>query len=299
MSCDRCGDEGFMTRMGGDLAVAERCACSAACAVCRGERVVFSKDDRGYEVARPCRCAGLDRRIRLFNLAQLPARYHAVTLESFEHRGGNQNEIKYLVLELRDRFRLGDRGVGLSGPPGVGKTHLLAALAAYLTLQRGMPVQFRDFFHLLWTLREGFSKGVGEAELVEPLVSAPILFVDELGKGKGSEWELGILDEIVSERYNRRLSTFFTTNFPLVRPAGAPPPAAWQGGGRRGTPDPAAVETLEDRLGSRVFSRLGEMCELRALDGPDARRQPTPRSPKPATAPRPPVVRPSTRGGPA
>ena len=97
--------------------------------------------------------------------------------------------------------------------------------------------------------------------------------MDEHGKGRSSDWELGNLDEIISRRYNPRQTTFFATNYrdPLVEGEGANGPG--RGPHARGLSDPLRRVTLEDRVGPRVYSRLKEMCTLLQVGGPDYRQR--------------------------
>ncbi len=263
--CRRCDGDGYLTRAEGAKAEAILCRHLADCSDCGGSGFARGSDDSGYELMLPCDCEirSLNARVMLFNNADIPGRFHASRVHQYEYenRPGNQFRFFTLFTELCDEFTPGEPGVGLSGLPGVGKTHLLTALARYFTLERGVPVRFTDFAELLWSLKAGYASGRSERELVGPLAEVEVLFIDEMGKGRGSDWELGILDAIVCERYNRQLSTFFATNFPF---------AADNKGGFDGSAG-SAGETLEERLGLRIWSRLQEMCRLETVRGPDAR----------------------------
>ncbi len=264
-TCRRCDGDGYLTRMEGNAAMAVLCRHLAECKECQGTGFADAHDDDGYEVTIPCACEirPLQQRVMLFNQAGVPGRFHASRVHEFEYedRPGNQFRFRTMFSELCDEFTPGEPGVGLSGVPGVGKTHLLTALARYFALERGVSVRFTDFAELLWSLKAGYAAGRSERDLVGPLADVDVLFIDEMGKGRGSDWELGILDAIICERYNRKLSTFFATNFPFT--------STVKGGfdGSRG----AASETLEQRLGMRIWSRLQEMCRLETVQGPDAR----------------------------
>ncbi len=266
VTCARCSGDGYVTSAGVDAAVASMCDHLKSCAGCRGSGFVDGVDEAGYEFRAPCARRGLERRIGLFDAAGMPARYHDVTIESFEARGGNQAFLRATFGELRDTFEAGNRGVGLSGPPGVGKTHLLSALARYLLLERGMRLRYFEFARLLSDLKAGFDSGRSEAQLIRPLVSIDVLLIDELGKGRGSEWEIGVLDEIVGERYNRGLSTFYATNFRVDGSVDV----SWNAPHRQ-VSGSAPAQTLAERLGPRIWSRLTEMCQPLPIDGPDAR----------------------------
>ena len=99
---------------------------------------------------------------------------------------------------------------------------------------------------------------------MEEVSSVPILGIDELGKTKPSGWQHEVLDQIISRRYDQGLTTFVTSNYGLSRAAKAP-------SGDR-PPELARRETLEERVGSRIYSRLMEMCKPFSLTGRDRRQ---------------------------
>ncbi len=78
---------------------------------------------------------------------------------------------------------------------------------------------------------------------------------DELGAAKTSEWVWETVALILNTRYNDRRTTILTTNYPDLPPGAA---AATEGIAlaRASTRE----ETLGDRIGERMRSRLQEMC---------------------------------------
>lgn len=266
LHCPVCRDKRFVVDAGEVRARAMRCpACSGACAECGGTLTVFREDAVGQVVAERCPCAALDGRIALFNAAGVPRRYHGVTVESLEELSTSQRDVKMQFLRLFRDFEPGRRGVGLAGPVGCGKTHLLCAVVRQLALEQGVACRFVEFTHLLGDIRAGYDAGRGEHEILSHLVDVPVLVIDELGKGLTTEWQLAILDTLVSRRYDRAVTTFFATNYPFV--------ARGKGAITRSREN-FEVTTLEDRIGSRMMSRLAEMCALVPLEGPDFRRRP-------------------------
>jgi len=210
-----------------------------------------------------CLCQRLPDRVALYNAARVPARHAACTLESFRVELARPTFVA--VRRWTDAFKPGGNtpGLVLSGEPGRGKTHLLAAIVRELVFRHGVAVQFVEFSHLVASIREGYDRKEGEARLLLPLVRAPVLAIDELGKGRGSEFETTVLDEIVSRRYNAQAGPLLaTTNFPLkaARPRR-----------ENDSLSTAAMPTLSERLGDRVWSRLKECCHLVEAVGDDFR----------------------------
>lgn len=268
-SCERCYKRRYEITVDAEFATAHPCPnCAATCSICQNERIVWRKDPKGYEIAHPCECQKLLQRIERFNATKIPARYVQCTLTTFEDLGGNQRDIHQRVQKHVDGFRPGNPGLLISGHVGTGKTHLLVAILMELALEKGLRTRFVEFTHLLGEIKEDFNQGKNEAEVLGPVSRIPVLGVDELGKGLLTEWQLSILDEIVSRRYNQGLATYFTTNIPLDRESLDEASSAEPLKRRR------ALEavTLSERVGERIFSRLHQMCVFLTVKGNDARR---------------------------
>lgn len=208
-----------------------------------------------------CRCQRIPDRVATYNAARIPARHAHSTFDSF-HAPNPQMEATVKVLRhwVRDWRPDGQqRGVILTGEPGRGKTHLLCAMLRELVFTHGVRVQFVEFTHLLADIRDGYSRNASDGEVLGPVVRVPILGIDELGKGRKTDFELTVIDEIVTRRYNGSGVVLATTNFPQSvarRPRDSTENLALAGG-----------ESLADRLGERVFSRLKEMCDIYPVSG--------------------------------
>lgn len=266
--CRRCGGSGVVIAPAGSTAEAAVCECARRCTVCKDARYLFERDAAGREVARMCDCERRRVRVRLYNEAHVPGKYADATLHE-RHKDRDNEKVFNSLWVLARQYHRGHRGLVVMGPPGTGKTWLVAAFVRELIFASGVPVMFRDFFHLLAALRSGYSQDKPESELIDPLVAVEVLVIDELGKGRNTPWEQNILDVIISQRYNNQKTTIFTSNYTdsarstlveSIRPKDA------TAGERQEIRD-----TLAQRVGPRIYSRLKEMCDFETLAGPDRR----------------------------
>ena len=103
-----------------------------------------------------------------------------------------------------------------------------------------------------------------ELEVLRPVFDEDVLVLDELGASKPTDWVWDTVAHILNTRYNDRRTTIITTNY-----ANLPP-----GGSEMNAPRLAVrEETLGDRIGERMRSRLQEMCVVVEMSGEDFRQK--------------------------
>jgi DNA replication protein DnaC len=170
---------------------------------------------------------------------------------------------------VRDYPGSAEKGLLLMGPSGVGKTHLAVASLKEL-IRRGHAGLFCDYRELLKEIQASYNPASESTEMgiLEPVRTAEVLVMDDLGASKPSAWVLDIIGLVLNARYNERRVTILTTNYfdevPNIEPAPRLP------GGQR-----VAVreDSLGDRIGARMRSRLYEMCRTVEVFAPDFRRE--------------------------
>lgn len=280
-TCPHCRGRGHVVASDGRISIASPCSCIPSCARCNDTGRVEVRTEGGLRVGR-CRCRMVHDRVLLFNAARIPGRYAAADLASFatgaqrihaewQAGTGRYDRIPQMESFIKvsgwlsgfDPTREG-RGLVLHGPVGRGKTHLLVATLRSLALERGARVRFIEFSRLLGILREGFGQGRSGANVMADLVDVPVLGIDELGKGRLTDWELSVIDELVSRRYNAMKTTLGTTNYAPEAPSGALAT-------NLATPEGGPRQTLGDRIGERAWSRLAEMADFVEVGGEDYR----------------------------
>jgi DNA replication protein DnaC len=203
----------------------------------------------------------------------IPKRYEHCTLDSYETGfHGATRALKSAHLSARkfvESYPLETRGTGLllTGSIGVGKTHLAVGILQALVAERGATGLFYDYRELLKQVQNSYNRQVQatELEVLQPVFEAEVLVLDELGASKPTDWVWDTVAHILNTRYNDRRTTIITTNYANAGPLGSTLEAAGPRAAMR-------EETLGDRIGERMRSRLQEMCVVIDMHGVDFRQ---------------------------
>jgi DNA replication protein DnaC len=223
----------------------------------------------GTRAVETCECQTEQRVARLLRRAAIPARYEHCILESYEPGFGGADRSLAAAHLMAGRFVDGypavtaGRGLLLTGSIGVGKTHLAVGILQSLIVQKGVHGFFCDYRELLKQIQHSYNPQVAttEMEILQPVFDAEVLVLDELGASKPTDWVWDTVALVLNTRYNDKRTTIITTNYADL------PPGASNGAGRA-TRD----ETLGDRIGERMRSRLAEMCVMIEMRGGDFRQ---------------------------
>lgn len=141
------------------------------------------------------------------------------------------------------------KGIYIYGSVGSGKTHIAYAIRKYVSEER--KPKFESYFYnmsrLLYDIKQGFdaSKKVSSFEVENIFNLKGILFIDDLGAERLTDWVQDTIYGIVNDRYEKMYPVIFTSN---LNP-----------------------QQLADRVGDRVASRIVGMCNLIEITGDDKR----------------------------
>lgn len=204
---------------------------------------------------RRCDCRASGRSTSLVASARIPRRYEDCDFESYYPLNPSQEAAAMFARRVANEVPNLDIGLLFMGTCGIGKTHLSVAILHAL-LQKNIPCLFYDFRDLLKEIQESWNTQTqtSEMEILAPVYEAEVLVLDELGASKPTEWVKDTMTHIINKRYNDRKVTIFTSNFLDTK----------------ATP---YDETITERVGERLRSRLHEMCKVVLITGDDFRKQ--------------------------
>jgi DNA replication protein DnaC len=245
--------------------------------------------------AVPCDCTTSDRSERALQRSRVPERYRHCDFENYETDNDIENvsreqmaawnrslgQAKLLVQKFAEEFTpvadvRTEHGLLLMGPCGVGKTHLAVSAMKSIVL-RGHSGLFYDYRELLKAIQDSYNpeSQATEMSVLEPVLKAEILVLDDVGSSKPSLWALETVGHVLNTRYNEKRVTLLTTNF-LDSETGA-----GAGSSANGAPPtrvagmraPTIEDSLTERVGKRIRSRLYEMCRTVEINAADYRKE--------------------------
>lgn len=248
----------------------------------------------GRTAIEHCECQAERRVLALLRRAGIPERYVGCTLENFK-TGGNQSlwNAHNMARKFVDGYpaTTGSEGLLFIGTVGVGKTHLATGILQALVVEKGVRGLFCDYRDLLKQIQNSYNPSVAvtELEVLRPVFDAEVLLIDELGAVRRSDWVWDTVALILNTRYNKKRTTLITTNFADKQGTGLTPAPAGvddrsiaefeKGGGQprggrhaREAQQAMRDETLGDRIGETMRSRLAQMCVTVEIIAEDYRR---------------------------
>jgi DNA replication protein DnaC len=231
----------------------------AHCKICQDSGWVLVKSGE-HEVARPCQCRLNDAQMLKACNANIPPRFLSMELKSYfpEKAGSSQAKAKKAAEKfVADYPAVGDYGLLFQGATGVGKTRLLCCIGNQLIKEKGVDVFYIDWNDLTREMRSGedtASRDFSEiGQLIQRLARVELLLLDELGSSRPSPWVEDNIYFMINRRYNEKRITLFASNFFDKKVS--------------------SEETLGERIGDRIRSRLYEMARSIEILGADYRQK--------------------------
>ena len=225
------------------------------CPICGGSGWLLNREN-DRETARPCQC----RRNGIHALkivgANVPPRFSGVELKSYfpDKNNPSQMQAKKMTEKFIRDYPAVVKGLLFQGVTGVGKTRMLCSIANQLIREKDADVYYIDWNDLVREMKSGedhSSRDFSNIDLlIGKLCTVELLLFDEMGASRPSPWVEDNIYFIINKRYNESRVTVFASNYFDQKIN-------------------IDEETLGERIGERIRSRLFEMAdgvEIRGLD---------------------------------
>lgn len=171
-------------------------------------------------------------------------------------KSAKYNDVPESIRNLFDKVQETRRGVYIHGAVGTGKTHIAYAIHKHFSspvsvgenneneimVPKGIFVNASELFA---EMKRDIDRKDKQEPMTRLLETRKLIFIDDIGAEKLSEWVAAEFYLLLNHRYNEMLPTVFTSNLTL--------------------------SGLAERLGDRTVSRIAGMCDVVKLEGADRR----------------------------
>jgi DNA replication protein DnaC len=210
--------------------------------------------DTGFTDKEMCSCMKEALAVARMEDSGIGSLMSAQSFDTFSldyYSGGDREAVQRNYLLLRRFAEEFHRGTSdswlLTGPTGLGKTHLSTAVAKRV-IQNGCDVVYTTMFDLISAFeRQRFGAGSGDDGTTDKYLEADLLILDDLGTEIVNQFTISVLYNIINSRLNHRLSTIINTNL--------------------------TAGELRDKYADRITSRLFGEYGLLLFKGRDVRAQ--------------------------
>lgn len=184
---------------------------------------------------------------KILKSSRLPELYQEMTFEKFQVTPGTKE-----AYEAAKEFahKGGQKGIVFAGPPGVGKSHLASAIMN-VKASKCEEFIFCTSPELMDDIKSALDNKQQTTELMELVKNVDLLFLDDLGAERVTDFVVERFFVILNARLVRKKATIITTNY--SRPT-------------------ELIEKLGGGItGQRIVSRICEMCRWINMTGEDWR----------------------------
>ena len=173
-----------------------------------------------YDIAVDCTCekqARVTRKLSKFKNMSITARNNSSDIfKNADYTVPADQKILAKMQKYADNFHKAQAdnvGLLLTGTPGTGKTFYANCISNFIQ-EKGYSVLSFNLSGYLRKIQEGYDKKEVSAEdkLLQAVKEVDLLFIDDLGSEKLSEWGIEKVYNLIDERYRAKKPIIITTN---------------------------------------------------------------------------------------
>lgn len=185
------------------------------CPKCRDMGFLYRKDERGCEITYRCECFAIRQAKRMMKRSGISGEFQKKTFDNFNIRGNAQlSNAKTKAMQYVKNFRQTEHdrynSIMFCGQVGAGKTHLGTAICREL-MNSGVAVIYMAYRNAVTKLKQNIINEDGYNRELNQYISARVLYIDDLLKGKLTETDINIMYEIVNYRYMNNMPIIIST----------------------------------------------------------------------------------------
>ena len=184
------------------------------CPKCRDSGFV-SHTKNGIDMVSRCDCYAVKQAKQMIKRSGISAEFQKKTFDNFNTSGNVQLEnAKSKAMQYVVNFRATEHerrnSILFSGQVGSGKTHLGTAICGEL-IRSGIAVVYMAYRNVVTKIKQSITDEMAYNRELSQYMTARVLYIDDLLKGRLSEADVNIMYEIANYRYMNTMPMIIST----------------------------------------------------------------------------------------
>lgn len=180
------------------------------CSICRD--LLYTFNENGQAV--PCKCKDKVESLEKLRKCGLEEEFKEKTFDNYKVTNRYQLEAKAKVIDYCKNFKTTNASLIITGRPGVGKTHLAAAVMTNL-ISQNVGCKYELYTTMLINLKQSVMDEANFIREMDKYKVPTVLFLDDFLKGKPTDADLKYIFEIVNERYLKKKPMIISTEMSI------------------------------------------------------------------------------------
>lgn len=180
------------------------------CPICRD--LLYTFNENGQAV--PCKCKDKVESLEKLRKCGLEEEFKEKTFDNYKVTNRYQLEAKAKVIDYCKNFKTTNASLIITGRPGVGKTHLAAAVMTNL-ISQNVGCKYELYTTMLINLKQSVMDEANFIREMDKYKVPTVLFLDDFLKGKPTDADLKYIFEIVNERYLKKKPMIISTEMSI------------------------------------------------------------------------------------
>lgn len=185
------------------------------CPKCRDKGFLLWTDENGCQIASQCDCVTVKQAKKVVERSGISVEFQKKTFDNFDTRGNLQlSNAKAKAMRYAENFKQMEHdrynSIIFCGQVGAGKTHLGTAICGKL-MNRGIAVIYMAYRSAVTKIKQNMTDEDAYIREMNQYLSARVLYIDDLLKGRLTDADINIMYEIINYRYMNNMPVIVST----------------------------------------------------------------------------------------